>query len=68
MSERTELAKGFTVKDYRQSLKDQNGAVIADAIRRRFGERYLTPITGATKHGFTMMAGACLTIEAFGGL
>ena len=64
MSERTELAKGFTVKDYRQAVKDQNGAVIADAIRQRFGERYLTPITGVTKHGFTMMAAACLTIEA----
>ena len=66
MSDRTELAKGFTVSDYRQAVKDQNAAAIADAIRRRFHERYLTPITGTTKHGFTMMAGACLTIEAPG--
>lgn len=64
MSERTELAKGFTDRDYRQALKDQKAAAIADAIRRRFRKRYLTPITGTTKHGFTMMAGACLTIAA----
>lgn len=64
MSDKTELATGFTISDYRQAVKDQNAAAIADAIRRRFRERYLTPITGATKHGFTMMAGACLSIEA----
>src|SRR5437867_914631 len=64
MSDKTELAKGFTVSDYRRAVKDQNAAAIADAIHRRFRERYLTPITGTTKHGFTMMAGACLTIEA----
>jgi hypothetical protein len=64
MSDRTELAKGFTVRDYRQAVKDQNATAIADGIRQRFHERYLTPITGTTKHGFTMMAGACLTIEA----
>ena len=44
MSDKTELAKGFTVSDYRQAVKDQNAAAIADAIRRRFRERYLTPI------------------------
>ena len=64
MSERTELAKGITVRDYRQAVKDQNAGAIADAIRQRFGERYFKPTTGATKHGFTMTAGACLTIEA----
>lgn len=48
MSERTELAKGFTVRDYRQAVKDQNAAAIADAIRRRFRERYLCEDLKAT--------------------
>ncbi len=42
MSDKTELAKGFTVSDYRPAVKDQNRAEIADAIHRRFRERYLT--------------------------
>lgn len=64
MSAKTELAQGFTVGDYRQAVKDEDREAIAAAIHRRFRQRYLTSITGTTKHGFTMMAGACLTIEA----
>jgi hypothetical protein len=64
MSDKTELAKGFTVAHYRLAVANQDRTAIADAIGRRFEERYLASITGPGRHGFSMMAGACLTIEA----
>lgn len=41
-----ELAKGFTVGDYLDALNQNppDQAVIADAIHRRFFERYLLPV------------------------
>jgi hypothetical protein len=61
-----ELASGFTVGDYLDARNAQDRNVIAEGIHRRFTERYLEPVSGsATKrHGFTMMAIACLMIEA----
>jgi len=61
-----ELASGFTVGDYADAVKNHNRNVIAEAIHRRFTERYLMPVTdpAAKRHGFTMMAIACLMIEA----
>lgn len=64
-----ELVTGFTVAQYRSALEDREKgrAVIADAIHRRFVERYLGPIAdppSEQRHGFTMMAVACLMIEA----
>jgi hypothetical protein len=64
MSDKTQLASGFTVADYRQAVASKDGTAIASAIGRRFRERYLTPVTSGTKHGFAMMAAACLMIEA----
>lgn len=62
----TELAKDFTVRDYEKARDchppDRNA--IAEAIRRRFTERYVAPARGNSRHGFTMMAVACLMIEA----
>jgi hypothetical protein len=57
------------VAQYLRALDDhENGrAVIADGVHRRFSERYLGPITdppSEQRHGFAMMAVACLMIEA----
>lgn len=64
-----ELASKFCISDYEAALADKaNGrASIADAIHRRFAERYLDPITNppsTQRHGFAMMAVSCLMIEA----
>jgi hypothetical protein len=61
-----ELASGFTVRNYEEA-RDRNPPdreTIADAISRRFTERYITPVSVASRHGFTMMAVSCLMIEA----
>lgn len=62
----TELASEFTVRDYEKSRdqKPPDRKAIAEAIRRRFTDRYITPVRGKNKHGFTMMAVSCLMIEA----
>lgn len=63
--ELTELATGFTVRDYKRARDAQQREGIAEAIRRRFTERYINPASDAKyKHGFTMMAISCLMIEA----
>lgn len=61
----TELAPGFTVRDYKKA-RDANPpdrGAIADAIRSRFIDRYIEPVR-ARKHGFTIMAVSCFMIEA----
>jgi hypothetical protein len=66
-SDQTELASNFTVKDYETARNAQEGDKIAEALRRRFTERYLDPATpakGKRMHGFTMMAISCLMIES----
>jgi hypothetical protein len=62
-----ELATNFTVGDYLDAVKHDppDQAKIAEGIHRRFLERYLEPVSSSpTRHGFTMMAVACLMIEA----
>jgi hypothetical protein len=64
--ELTELATGFTVRDY-QTARDLGEASrdrIAEAIKLRFTERYIAPALNQPRNGFTMMAIACLMIEA----
>lgn len=60
------LASKFTVGDYLDAVDARNREVIADAIHRRFVERYLQPAWDATGpgRGFAMMAIACLMVEA----
>jgi hypothetical protein len=63
----TELASGFTVADYKSAVERQDRDKIADAIRHRFTERYIEPVTssdGKKIHGFTIMAVSCLMIES----
>src|SRR5262249_23282406 len=61
----TELASRFTVRDYEDPKAREDRASIADAVRRRFKERYLDSIFRDPRpHGFTVMAVCCLMIEA----
>src|SRR6266568_3318145 len=60
-----ELAKNYTTEDYWLDVRNKQRRRIASAIYRRFQERYLRPISRPNvKHGFTMMAVACLMVEA----
>ena len=60
----TELAKGFTVGDYRAAVSHKNKSAIVQAIQQRFTQRYVEPASIKDVHGFTKMAVACLMIEA----
>lgn len=61
----TELASGFTVGDYNRAVANKDREAIAEAIRRRFMERYISPVSEPqVKHGFTIMAICCLMIES----
>ena len=61
----TELAKGFTVKRYRELKAKGDRAACSQLIVRRFEERYFDPVVDHPKrHGMTMMAIGCLVIEA----
>ena len=62
--EDTELASKFTVRDYENARDVADRNAIAEAIRRRFSERYIWPVSTKSRHGFTMMAVSCLMIEA----
>jgi hypothetical protein len=61
----TELARGFTIREYlsAKASSPPGQKQIAQAIKRRFVDRYLDPIQ-ANPNGFTMMAVSCLMIEA----
>lgn len=61
----TELALGFTVRDYKKArdASPPDRHAIAKAIRARFANRYITPVR-AKKRSFTIMAVSCLMIEA----
>lgn len=65
----TELATGFSIRDYKKACENSppDRDSIAEAIRRRFTERYITPAMAKPRHGFTMMAVSCLMIEALEG-
>jgi hypothetical protein len=62
----TRLSNSASVRDYRDFERQRDRAKIADLIRGRFTERYITPIEAARdkKHGFCTMAISCLMIEA----
>ncbi|OGA56026.1 MAG: hypothetical protein A3F77_13000 [Betaproteobacteria bacterium RIFCSPLOWO2_12_FULL_67_28] len=61
-----QLAYRFTVGNYLDAVDARDRRVIADAIHSRFLERYLCPASQSNGpgRGFTMMAIACLMIEA----
>jgi hypothetical protein len=61
----TGLARGFTIREYEAAKRSSppEKTRIAQAIKRRFVDRYLDPAQ-AKPNGFTMMAVSCLMIEA----
>jgi len=64
---KTELASNFNVAQYEAACKAKDRNAISDALRRRFTERYIDPVTPAIcrkSHGFTIMAISCLMIES----
>lgn len=61
----TELAKNVTVQSYRQWVQSGETTQIADFVKQRVTERFLSPVRDShAAHGFAMMAVACLMIES----
>ena len=61
---KTKLSATVTVSRYRELVKVKDKAVLADFIEERFDERYFRPVErSASKHGFAIMAVACLVVE-----
>lgn len=59
------LSSSVTVADYLGLVARDERKAVGAFIKQRFEERYLAPALDAnTRHGFSMMAIACLTIEA----
>ena len=61
------LSSSVTVAQYLQMETSDDRAGAGNFIRERFDERYLSPmldVDEGLRHGFSMMAVACLTIEA----
>lgn len=58
-----ELAKGVTIAKYRELVVGRKKDGIADFIKQRFSERYITPLEAEKKNGFCIMAVCCLMIE-----
>jgi len=68
-----ELAKGFTIGDYRRLELDlgseENRRKVAEFIEKRFRERYISPLRSIPKenrNGFSIVALSCLMIESLG--
>lgn len=59
------LASNTSVARHDQLVADRDRPALAQFLNTRFTERYLRPVQRSDyKHGFTMMAVACLMIEA----
>src|SRR5688500_9748437 len=64
-SKETEFAKGFGFRRVKDALAVGDTETLSTLIRSRFNERFVAPIDSMRiKHGFTMMANACLLIES----
>jgi len=62
--EKTKLSLSLTVYGYRRLEAAANKPALAQFIVERFNERYFQPINDSpSKHGFAIMAVACLVIE-----
>lgn len=58
------LARGTTVGLYQDMERSEDRTRIAEFLKNRFMERYIRPVTTGERHGFAMMALACLMIKA----
>lgn len=64
MSESTKLSSSTTVAQYRKLEAADDRKAIGRFFIERFDERYFRPIEDSvSKHGFTVLAVACLVIE-----
>jgi hypothetical protein len=61
------LTSDKTVADYRALQAADDRVRAGELVVQRFQERYLWPAQGEGKHGFAMMAIACLLIETYQG-
>lgn len=61
----TMLTSRVSLDQYIAAENQRNRVALADFVYQRFSERYLLPFKdNDNKHGFLMMAAACLMIEA----
>jgi len=61
----TRLSSSVTVKRYRELQGADDRLALGRFVVERFEERYLRPVEDSpSKHGFTVLAVACLAIEA----
>jgi hypothetical protein len=58
------LSSSCTVEQYERWEAARDRTAIANFLIERFEERYFVPIDHSGKHGFTIMAICCLSIEA----
>lgn len=58
------LATGFSVAHYRRAVEQKDVKALVSFVERRFLERYIKPVSGADRHGFSIMAICCLMIES----
>lgn len=64
MSQFTQLSSSITVSKYRELEANNDRKAIGRFLIERFDERYFLPIENSSKkHGFTILAVACLVIE-----
>jgi hypothetical protein len=64
MSESTKLSSSTTVAQYRKLEAAGDREAIGNFFIERFDERYFRPVEDSlSKHGFTVLAVACLVIE-----
>lgn len=65
VSARTELAAGFTVKDYRDAVAKGDRRELGNFLINRFEQRYFKPMDASdgSKHGFMLLSMSCLAIE-----
>ncbi|MBI2999221.1 MAG: hypothetical protein HYY46_12375 [Deltaproteobacteria bacterium] len=63
-SDNTKLSSSVTVARYRELERANDRRALGDFVQERFDERYFRPIEDSrSKHGFALMAVACLVIE-----
>ena len=58
------LASNFSVAEYRRAVRDRDAEALVRFVERRFLERYIRPVSGAGRHGFSIIAICCLMIES----
>ncbi len=65
MSDSTKLSSSITVADYKRLEAANNREALGQFFVERFDERYFRPIEdSSSKHGFSILAIACLVIES----